>query len=456
MDLLAAAKVAVAAASSAGAGSADALAVERRETSLTVRRGELETSQEAETRGVGVRAFREGRTGIAYTTDLTPEGLRRAGRQAADLAALSGSDPAAGLPEPGFRAVPVPVEGIDDPTYDALDPARGIAAAKEAEAAAFAADPRVSNSEGAHFDACRSRTALAATDGFEARSRRTQFGLAVLVLAEDRGGALQRDYWFTASPILARLEDPAAVGREAARRCVRRLGWSKVETRKVPVVFSPEVAGTFAGEVARACCGDALYRGASFLADALGREIASPRFTLVDDPGLPGGFGSKSFDAEGARPARKAVIEKGVLRSFLFDSFSLRKLARTAPARAEGGTPGNASRGLGGPTSVGTSNLFVEAGTASPEEVIGAVADGFYVTETMGFGVNTTTGDYSKGAAGLWIRDGALDRAVQEVTIAADLREMLRGVEAVGRDLVFRGAVAAPTIRIAEMTVSGN
>ena len=215
MDLLAAAKEAVAGATAAGAGAADALSVERRETTLTVRKGELETSQEAETRGVGVRAFRGGRTGIAYTTDLTPEGLRRAGRQAAELAALSGEDPAAGLPEPSHRAGGACVEGIDDANFESFDPKRGIEMAKEAEAAAFAADARVTNSMGASFEAVRGATALAASDGFEARCRRTRFTLSATALAEDGGGALQRDGWHTAASLLAGLESPASVGREA-------------------------------------------------------------------------------------------------------------------------------------------------------------------------------------------------------------------------------------------------
>ena len=176
----------------------------------------------------------------------------------------------------------------------------------------------------------------------------------------------------------------------------------------------------------------------------------------MDDPGIPGGLGSRPFDAEGARPARNAIFDGGALRSFLFDSYSLRRLAAEAPARAAGGTPGNAVRGLGGPTGVGFSNLFVEAGTDAPEAILAGVADGFYVTETLGFGVNTVTGDYSKGAAGLWIRDGDLSHAVQEVTIAGDMRSMLRDVDAVGSDLRFRGDVNAPTIRIARMTVSGS
>jgi PmbA protein len=455
-DLLAAAKEAVKAARDAGATAADALAVERRETSLDIRRGVVETSNESERRGIGVRAFRDGRSGVSYTTDVSAPGLRRAGLQATELAAAAGADPAAGLPDPAHRAVPASVSGIEDPEYPSFAPARGVEMAKAAEAAAFASDPRITNSDGASFSATRARMALAASDGFEGTYVRTRFGLSMAAVAEEAGGVLQRDGWYTQSSLLARLDDPESIGREAARRCLRRLGWRKVETRQVPVVFAPEVAASFAVEVVGACCGDALYRRASFLADSLGKPVASAAFTLVDDPTLPGGLGSRPFDAEGARPHRKAIFERGVLRSFLFDSYSLRRLSAEAPDRAAGGIPGNAVRGLAGPTSAGFSNLFVEPGPESPERVLAGVADGFYVTETMGFGVNAVTGDYSKGAAGLWIRDGRLDHAVQEVTIAGDMRAMLQGVEAVGNDLVFRAEAAAPTIRIGRMTVSGT
>jgi PmbA protein len=452
---LEAAKEAVTAARGAGAGSADALAVAFRETRLVVRRGELETSQESETRGVGVRAFREGRTGVAYTTDVTPAGLRRAGREAADLAAAAGPDEAAGLPAPEHRGAATAIPGLDDPAFESVGPERALEAARAAEAAAFAEDARVTNSQGAAFRSSRSTVALAASDGFEGSYRRTRFGLEVTVIAEEEGGVLQRDGWWTADTALARLDDPASVGREAARRTARRLGWRKVETRSVPVILAPDVAASLAAEVARACCGDALVRGASFLADSLGKAVASPLLTLVDDPRLPGRLGSRPFDGEGARTARKPILEKGILRSFLFDSRSLRKLAAERPDRARGGTPGNAARGLGGSTSSGTTNLVVEPGTSTPAGLIAGVADGFFVTETMGFGVNPVSGEYSKGAAGIWIRDGRLDHPVQEVTIAGDLRSMLEGVDGVADDLDFRAECAAPTIRIARMTVSG-
>jgi len=456
LDPLEAAKEAVRAAREAGAGSADAIGLSFRETRLLVRRGELETSQESETRGVGVRAFREGRTGVSYTTDASPAGLRRAGREAADLAAAASPDEAAGLPAAADRGAPAAIEGIDDEAFDSLTPEEGLRRALAGESAAFAEDRRIVNSQGSSFRASRSTVALAASDGFEASYRKTRFGLEVTVLAEDAGGALQRDGWWTADTALRRLDPAESVGREAARRTVRRLGWRKVETRAVPVVLAPDVAASLAAEVARACCGDALVRGASFLADSLGKPVASPLLTLVDDPGLPGRLGSRPFDGEGARTSRKVLFEAGVLRSFLFDSWSLRKLAREHPERARGGTAGNAARGLGGTTSPGTTNLFVEPGTSNPGDLIAGVGDGFYVRETMGFGVNPVTGDYSKGAAGLWIRDGRLDHAVQEVTIAGDLRAMLLGVDGVADDLEFRAECAAPTIRIARMTVSGS
>jgi PmbA protein len=456
VDLVAAAKEALAGAREGGADAADALAVEARESRFGVRKGEVESARESETRGVGVRAFRGGRTGIATTTDVTPAGLRRAGRMAADLAGAAGEDPAAGLPDPSHRGAPLSLEGMEDPGFDGFDPSAAVEAAKAAEAAAYAADPRIGNTEEAAYAAARSRWALAASDGFEGSAARTRYALSVGVTAEDAGGLLQREGWFTRATLQEALDDPAAVGREAARRCVRRLGWRKVETRPVPVVLSPEVAAAFAAEVAGACCGGALVRGASFLADSLGETVASPLLTIVDDPALPRGPGSRPFDGEGVRPERRTILEKGVLRSFLFDSYALRRLRAERPARAEGGRPGNADRALGGSTAAGFSNLFVEAGPLSPEEVVAAVDDGFYVVETMGFGVNPVTGDWSKGAAGLWIRDGRLDHAVQEVTVAGNLREMLRGVEAVGNDLVHRDRCAAPTLRIARMTVSGS
>ncbi|MCK6480870.1 MAG: TldD/PmbA family protein, partial [Planctomycetes bacterium] len=358
MDLRGAVKEALGAALGGGAGAADAFAVERLGTRTTVRKGALETAHESATRGVGVRAFRDGRMGMACTTDLTEEGLRGAGARAADIARMAGEDTAAGLPAAEHRGVLAPPEGLDDPGFDSFDPAAGVEMARASEAAAFSLDARITNSQGATFHSSRSLVALASSDGFEGSFRRTRFGLSVVVAAAEGGGVNQRAHWWTASPRLGGLDDPEEVGREAARRCLRRLGWRKIPTCRVPVVFAPEAAAELAAHVADACKGSALFRGASFLADSLGKEVASPLLTLVDDPTLPGRLGTVAFDGEGVLPRRKAILEGGVLRSFLFDSYSLRRLAAEAPGRAAGGAPGNAGRGISGSTIVGTSNLF--------------------------------------------------------------------------------------------------
>jgi PmbA protein len=368
---------------------------------------------------------------------------------------VAGEDPASGLPDAADRGRPADLPPAEDPGFDAFDPAAGVELARRAEAAAFAVDPRIGNSDGARFSAARVRTALAASDGFEGSHGSTRFTLSVAVVAEEPGGLLQRDAWSARALALANLESPESVGAVAGARCVRRLGAVKGETRRAPVVLSPEVAASLAAEIAGACSGGALLRDASFLADSLGREVASPLLTLVDDPLLPRGLASRPFDGEGVRPRRKALVERGVLRGFLLDAYSLRRLRAERPGRAEGGVPGNADRGLAGSGGAGFTNLFVEAGTTDPEAILAGVEEGLYVTETMGFGVNPVTGDYSKGAAGLRIRGGRLDHPVQEVTIAGNLADMLRAVDAVGNDLEFRAPCSAPTIRIAAMTVSG-
>jgi PmbA protein len=444
-----AARAAVRASLEAGATGADALAASGRTLRLVVRRGELESSEQSESRGVGVRAFRGARQGTAWTSDLSGEGLRTAGRQAAALAALAGEDEGAGLPDAAHRAASGADTDAADPSFEDLDPAEGLAAAREAEAAAFAADSRITNSSGATFRASRGAFALVASDGFEASHRRTAFHLSVAPVAEGEGGVQQRDHAWTASTVRARMDAPAAVGREAAARCVRRLGWRKPPTREVPVVFEPEVAAELAGHLARACNGDLVRRRASFLAGRLGETVASPLLTLVDDPGLPGGFGSRPFDGEGAAARRKALVERGVLRGFLLDSYHARRIG------GPGAVPGNACRGVGGGPSPGTTNLGIAAGDSDPADIVAGVEEGLLVTEMMGFGVDLATGSFSQGAAGIRIVGGRLDHAVQEVTISGSLSSILRGIDAVGNDLRWKGDVAAPTIRVARMTVGG-
>jgi PmbA protein len=259
---------------------------------------------------------------------------------------------------------------------------------------------------------------------------------------------MQRDYWYSISHSMAALESPESVGRRAAERALRRLGAVKVETSRVPVIFEPRTARTLLDHLFEAANGDSIYRHASFLAGKLGQPVAARDVTIVDDGAMQGGFGTSPFDDEGVPTRRTVVVGDGVLQSYLLNTYTGRKLGLK--------TTGNASRGLAGNPGIGPGNFYLHPGPHRPEDIIGSVQDGFYVTELLGFGVNIVSGDYSRGAAGMWIRNGQLAFPVREVTIAGNLAQMLKDIEMIGSDLEFRGAVAAPTVKIREMTVSGK
>jgi PmbA protein len=263
---------------------------------------------------------------------------------------------------------------------------------------------------------------------------------------------MQRDGWWSSARRLANLESPESIGREAARRTLRRLGARRVPTQQVPIVFAPEAARSLIGSVFEAASGDSIWRGASFLAGRLGSQIAASGLTIVDDntmllPTGAGGFGTSPFDGEGLPSLRTVVIENGVLCNYLLNTYSARKLGMKSTH--------NASRGLAGTPGIGCGNLYLQPGFLTETQIIGDVPAGLYVTGLMGFGVNLVTGDYSRGAAGLWIENGQLTHAVEEVTIAGNLAEMLLNATAIGNDLVFRGAGSSPTLRIDGMTIAG-
>jgi PmbA protein len=270
--------------------------------------------------------------------------------------------------------------------------------------------------------------------------------LAVTAIAAD-GQGMQRDYWFSAARQLDHLQAPATIGREAARRALRRLGARKIPTQKVPVIFDPFTASGLLGHLCTAVSGSALYRGASFLLNQLGERIAPQGFTVYDDGTLPAALGSKPFDGEGLPTRRTAVVEQGILRSYLLDTYTARKLGMRST--------GNAARSAGEAPSVSPTNFYLAAGPYTPEEIIASVRHGLYVIELIGFGVNQVTGDYSRGAVGLWIVDGELTHAVEEITIAGNLRQMFANIEMIGNDLDLRRKVTAPTLKISDMTVAG-
>ena len=368
--------------------------------------------------------------------------------QALDLATVADPDPIAGLPDPDAWALPQPSDlAIDDPALASVTAEEKIALAQRCEAAAFAFDPRITNSDGATFSSESGVRALVNSRGFAGSYRASGCSLAVEAMADDADGKKRNDYWYTAARAFADLEPPEEVGRIAAERALRKLGARKVATQTVPVVWDPMVARSFVGNLARAMTGDALYRRATFLLGREGEQVASPLVTLVDDATLRGRLRSRPFDGEGATARRNEVLRDGVFRGFLMDTYSARKTGRQ--------TTGNASRGVAGSPSPGTTNFYMSAGPHRPQDIIASVESGLYLTDMMGFGWNITTGDFSQGAGGLWIERGELTYAVSEINVSGNLNEMLRDIEMVGDDLVFRSGTAAPTFKMAKLVVSG-
>ncbi len=431
----------------AGAEDAECTVSEGNEFSTSVRMGELEKLKEAGSRGAGLRILIGRKTGSSYSSDLSPEGVAHLVKSAIELADVTTDDPHAGMPDPDELGAITGDLDLYSPDVESLETPACIGAARRAEAAALAEDARITNSEGASFDSHAGRHAFANSRGFAGEYRASYCSLAVTPVARD-GESMERDYWFTLARGWNRLEPPEDVGRTAARRALRRLNPVKVSTQRVPVVFEPRTARALLDNIFEAVHGTAVYRQESFLAGKLGEKVASENVTIIDDGTLPGLFGTSPFDDEGVPTRRTVVIDRGVLKSYLLNCYAARKLGMK--------TTGNASRGLAGNAGIGHGNFFLAPGVQTAESIIAGVANGFYVTELLGFGVNIVTGDYSRGAAGLWIRNGELAFAVSEVTIAGNLKEMLLGLEAAGSDLEFRGSVAAPTVKIGEMTVAGK
>ena len=420
---------------------------EGEEFSVNVRMGEVETLTEAGSRGAGLRVLIGKNTGSAYTSDLTDDGIATMIQSALQLAGITTEDPFAGLPDPADLGKLDADLKLFSTDAASLSTEWKIEQAKAAEAAAFAVDKRIQNSEGAGFGSHLSRFAFANSLGFVGGYETSNCSLSAVPVARD-GDSMERDYWFSVARDASGLEAAEEIGRKAAERALRRLGARKVPTQRVPVVFEPRTARSLLDHIFEAISGDAIYRGESFLAGKLGEQIAAKSLTVVDDATIPGLFGSCPFDDEGVPSRRTVVIENGVLKSWLLNSYTARKLGLR--------TTGNASRGITGNAGVGRGNFFIEKGDADPASILAGIKNGFYVTELIGFGVNIVTGDYSRGAAGLWIEDGHLTHAVSEVTIASTLPEMLAGIEAIGTDLEFRGSTASPTLLVREMTVSGQ
>ena len=431
------------AARKAGADAADALFAENVSAGVSYRLGKLEEVERSESSDLGLRVFVGQRVAFVSTADFSKEAVGALPGRAVAMARLAPEDKFACLAPRERLAATFPdldLEDGEEPSADTL-----VERARVVEGAAMAVKG-ITNSEGGGAGFGRTAIALATSEGFYGRYAGTSHSIGVAVLA-GVGTEMERDYDHASARRSADLESPEAVGRRAGERTIARLNPRKAKSQAVPVVFDPREAGGLLSHLSGAISGAAIARGVSFLKDRLGEQVFDRAVTVVDDPHRRRGLRSKPFDGEGVANRRMAIVENGRLATWLLDCASARQLGLQ--------TTGHASRGTGGPPHPASTNFYMQPGALSPEELMADIAEGFYVTELMGMGVNGVTGDYSRGATGFWIEKGKIAYPVSEVTIAGNLKDMyLKLVPA--NDLVFRYGINAPTCRVEGMTVAGE
>jgi PmbA protein len=441
---------AVEAAKQAGADAADAIQLASDSVEARVRGDEIDYVKQARERALGIRAFVRGTRGMSTalvsTSDLSHAAIRSLAADAVALARATAEDPDAGLPSEGFARA--------WPALDLLDPRDRdvplevqLAEAREAEAAARALDPRIVNSEGTSVAASFDAVAFACSGGFEGSYESAHHSLVSSPVAA-QNGSMQTDYWLTAARRRSDLEPPASVGRRAAERALAQLGARTLPTQRVPVIFEAPAARAVLGNLVSCLSGGAVYRKTSYLARRLGERIASDAVTVIDDGRRPGGLGSRPFDAEGQPTRRTVAVERGRLTSYLLDVYSARKLGLRST--------GNAARGASSAPSVAPTNLWLEPGHESLEQLLRSTERGLLVTGLFGQGFNPLTGDFSRGARGFWIERGERAYPVEEITVAGNLADLLRDVDSVADDLLWLGSLAAPSFRVAQLTVAGS
>ena len=424
-----------------GADEIEVSVVEGREFSVDVRRGRIENLVEAGSRVLGLRVIKDKRTAVASSSDLEPGTLRRLVRNAVRRAELSEPDPFAGLAPLTPSAVDAASLRLHDPEVPALAPQTMIGMALETERLALA-DKRITNSYGASFSSDDARVFLANSNGFSGGYSGTYCGLGVGLQAGSTNDRVE-DSWYSSKRFFRELATPEAVARKAVERTVRQLRPRKVRTKNVPVVFEPTMTSWVLGFLFSCVAGTSVYQKASFLSEWLGARIGNPLVDVVDDGLIPGELGSRPFDSDGIPCRRTVVVDKGVLRNFLCNVYAARKLGLATTGNADGG-------------GVSPHNFSLAPGTNTPEQIIRSVKEGLLLTRTLGHGLNSVTGDISRGAFGLWIEGGEVAFPVSEVTISGNLGALLESIEMVGNDLEFLSPVAGPTIKVAGMTVAGE
>ncbi|HEX3945463.1 MAG TPA: metallopeptidase TldD-related protein [Rhizomicrobium sp.] len=433
----------IAAARSAGADAADALLVQSVSAGVSYRLGKLEDVERAESSDLGLRVFVGQRVAFVSSTDLSAGGLSELPERAVGMARLAPEDRFACLAPRDSLAREFPALDLEDGQEPSAE--RLVERARAVEGAAMAV-PGITNSEGGSASFNRNAVALATSEGFFGRYAATSHNIGVAVLAGE-GTAMERDYDYASARHDSDLESTETVGRRAGERTIARLNPRKVKSQAVPLLYDPRVASGLLSHFAGAISGAAVARGVTFLKDRIGVEVFSSGVNIIDDPHRLRGLRSKPFDGEGVRNNRMAVIENGVLRTWLLDCASAKQLDLV--------TTGHAARGTGGPPSPSATNLYMEAGKQSRNELIADIRDGLYVTELIGMGVNGVTGDYSRGAAGFWIENGTIAYPVSGVTIAGNLKDMFRNLTP-ANDLEFRYGFNAPACRVEGMTIAGS
>jgi PmbA protein len=442
-DLAANAERLVAAARRAGADQADALAVRAVSLSVDVRDGAVEESQRAEGDDLGLRVLVGKRQAVVSTNDLKADGFAALAERAVAMARAAPEDRFAGLADASLLAKEFPALDLVDPDMPAVGALEVLA--REAEEAGLAV-AGVTKSGGASASAGISGLVLVTSHGFSGTTIASRHGVAMTAIAGE-GTGMERDYDFSSTLHASDLEPAQVVGRRAGERAIKRLNPRKVATRRLPVVFDSRVSGSLVGHLTNAANGSAIARKTSFLRDKLGAQIFPAGITIIDDPLRPRGLRSRPFDAEGVAGQRLALVQNGVLASWILDSATARELNMK--------TTGHAQRGVSSTPSPGPSNLHLAAGAKTPDELIGDIEEGLYVTDMIGMGVNLVSGDYSRGASGFWIDKGQCTYPVSEVTIAGHLLEMFASLEP-ANDLKFRYGTNAPSLRVEGLTVAGH
>jgi PmbA protein len=432
----------VAAARRAGADAADAVATRGVSISVEVRDGTVEESERAEGDDLGLRVFVGQKQAVVSTNDLSGEGADALAERAVAMARVAPADRFAGLADPELLAKVIPDLDMLDPELPSVNKLETMA--RSAEAAGLAVKG-VSKSGGASASAGIGGMVLVTSTGFSHAYLGSHHGVSMQAIAGE-GTGMERDYDYSSAIHAGDVADPESIGRSAGERATRRLNPRKVQTRKVPVIFEPRVAGSLVGHLSSAINGAAIARGTSFLKDKLGQKIFASGIDIIDDPLRKRGLGSHPFDAEGVAGERRALVKDGVLATWILDCASARELGLR--------TTGHAQRGVSSTPSPGASNLHLAPGALTPEQMIKDIEDGFYITDLIGMGVNLVTGDYSRGASGFWIEHGELTYPVSEVTIAGHLNEIFASLTP-ANDLKFRYRTNAPTVRLEGLTVAG-